>query len=575
MIIISATDSVDKGKAFEEFIAILLSKLGYEILNVRVRKSGRELDIKASSKVTGAPLLVECKALSKTVSGPSLSKFYGIYDHEYRKPTHGLIGIFISLSGFNSESIEYYEEKNREVKGRFRIIGPDKILKLAAEADLISDDLTVKHVAKKSWPHDLGETLLIITKSQLYRVQMLKKNSKVNHFLAYRAKCEDPTAYEVESLRKNVHILKKLESFNLIARKGILLALSQMDDLVSLDHLQDITKQSAVTIQTELSYLKDRNLIEEPKEGQFTLVYDIRAFAEISKEILASTYKYEFLRTNYFNKMNNQVLSQYCLSRRFLEAKQDDEHKLLASLFRFSPSVLNHALFGETERYRVTYEHAVEIGADSTKIFNFGKSSFYTELIPHLLRDLHDKDNILIRNLKPIVGIKEEHRVVLANTLEKYFDITAGGVFAFMKAGGDIKAGQLLSTDRPTAFNTSMTTFNLTNDPQCIEEMKDIYTKLIEEGIDSSQLAIMANNIGACLMALQRWPEANHWLSEGISQSDIVPQLHGNLAIVLEHLGDSAGASASLQKAKKLDPNYFIELRANRIKSVLSNNQNQ
>jgi tetratricopeptide (TPR) repeat protein len=566
MIIISATDSVDKGKAFEEFIAILLSKLGYEILNVRVRKSGRELDIKASSKVTKAPLLVECKALSKTINGPSLSKFYGIYDHEYRKPTHGLIGLLISLSGFNSEAIEYYEEKNREVKGRFRIIGPGQILNLAAEADLISDDLTVKHVAKKSWPHDLGETLLIITKSQLYRVQMLKKNGKVNHFLAYRAKCEDPTAYEVESLRKNVHILKKLESFNLVARKGTLLALSQMDDLVSFDLLQDITKQSAVTIQNELSYLKDRNLIEEPNEGQFSPVYDIRAFAEISKELLASTYKFEFLKTNYFDKMNNQELSQYCLSRRFLEAKQDDEHKLLASLFRFSPSVLNHALFGETDRYRVTHDHVAEIGADSSRISEIGKSSFYTELIPHLLRDLHDKDNVSIRELHPIVGLREEHRVVLANTLETIFDITAGGVLAFMKAGEDLKAGQLVSTDNRTAFNSAMTTFNLTRDHRCIEEMKGIYAKLIEEGIDNNQLAIMANNIGVCLMALGSWPEAKHWLSEGLSYSDVLPQLHGNLARVLEQLGDSAGASASLQNARKLDPNYEVKPQADSVK---------
>jgi len=150
MIIISAADSVDKGKAFEEFIAILLSKLGYEIRNVRVRKAGRELDIKACSKVTGAPLLAECKAISKTLTGPPLSKFYGIYDHEYRKPNHGLIGLLISLSGFNSEAIEYYEEKDEEVQGRFRIIGPDQILKLAVEADLISDDLTVYGTARSN-----------------------------------------------------------------------------------------------------------------------------------------------------------------------------------------------------------------------------------------------------------------------------------------------------------------------------------------------------------------------------------------------------------------------------------------
>jgi len=78
MIIISAKHSANIGKAFEEFIAILLSKLGYTIENMRVRRAGRELDIRASSKVTGSPLLVECKGLSKPLTGPSFSKFYGV-----------------------------------------------------------------------------------------------------------------------------------------------------------------------------------------------------------------------------------------------------------------------------------------------------------------------------------------------------------------------------------------------------------------------------------------------------------------------------------------------------------------
>jgi hypothetical protein len=94
MISIFAADSVDKGKAFEEFIAMVLSKRGYEIRNVRVRKAGRELDSKASTRVT--PLLAECKALSKSLTGPILSKFYGIFDHEERNPTHGLMGLLIS-----------------------------------------------------------------------------------------------------------------------------------------------------------------------------------------------------------------------------------------------------------------------------------------------------------------------------------------------------------------------------------------------------------------------------------------------------------------------------------------------
>jgi hypothetical protein len=75
MIILSAKEPIDKGKAFEQFISILLSKLGYQVKKTRIRKAGRELDIDAESKVTGLPLLVECKAESQPLGSGAYNKF--------------------------------------------------------------------------------------------------------------------------------------------------------------------------------------------------------------------------------------------------------------------------------------------------------------------------------------------------------------------------------------------------------------------------------------------------------------------------------------------------------------------
>jgi tetratricopeptide (TPR) repeat protein len=562
MIIISAKDAVDIGKAFEEFIAILLSKLGYSIENMRVRRAGRELDIRASSKITGLPLLVECKGLSKPLTGPSFSKFYGVYDHEYRKSNSNLMGLLISLTGFNSEVLDYYQEKDERVRERFRIIGPEQILKFAVEADLISDDLTVQHLTRRSWPFELGETLLIITATQYYRVQLLKKDGRITHFIAYRAKCEDPTEYEVNMLHQNVRLLKKLESFDLSARKQILLALSQAQESTSCEELSSLTKQSVITVSTELSYLKDRNFVEESGKGRFVLVHDIRSFCEVSKELLASQYKYDFLLSLYFRQMNNVHLSTYCLSRRFISAEDAQEHPVLSSVFQYSPAALNQALFGDIERYRVTHEHALQIKpANSQEITNIGRGSFYTEIVPHLLKDLHDRDNAALHELESIVGLREEYHIVLATTVRQILDLTAGGIIVQMKAGEAVKAGQLVTTDIGTVFNLSMTTFNLTQDRKNIDEMIKTYHDFQQKGGDLTTLAIMSNCIGRSLIVLQDWSNAKEWFVTGLTHDNTIPQLHGNLARVLEEIGDASDAVASFEQAKKLDPDYGLKLQ--------------
>ena len=91
MIILAVNNANDRGTAFEKFMSIILSKLGYEITNVNVKKAGRELDIEATAMVTGDPLLVECKAHSAVITGSDLSGFYGKYEHE-RSKNHGCLG---------------------------------------------------------------------------------------------------------------------------------------------------------------------------------------------------------------------------------------------------------------------------------------------------------------------------------------------------------------------------------------------------------------------------------------------------------------------------------------------------
>lgn len=537
MIFLSGLTSSEKGKAFEEFIRILLSKLGYQIKNVRVRKSGRELDIQAVSKVTGAPILIECKGTTKPVDGPAFSKFYGIYDHEYRKSARTLTGLLISLSGFNSEVGSYYEEKGEEVKQRFKILGPDKIIQLAVEADLVSDDLTVQHLARKSWPFDLDETLLIITKLHLlYRVQLLKKDGIVTHFLVYRAKCEDPTEYEIETLRHSLPILKKIEAFNLSARKTIILELAQSDYPVSIEDLTVATNQSRATIETEIDFLQDRKLVEDNNKGKYHLVPDIRVFCEVSRELVASQYKYDFLLSRYFENMNDLRLAEYCFSRRFLTVQPNRDISVLNAMFRFSPSALNHALFGEIGRFQVTHEHSRQLGVETNQLIDVQEQIFFSEIIPQLLKDLHDIDNKTLTQLPSVVGLLEEYHIAFANSWNRFFEIQSSGITMRLTANEEVRAGQLISADILTEFNAACTTFQLFRDTESIKQMERIFQRMSKNQPNNDELSKMANDIGVCYLTLSHYQAAKQWFEDAFGFGDDFPEIRKNLSKVLKAL---------------------------------------
>src|SRR6202161_1941246 len=71
-----------RGHLFEAFVARVLGALGYEEARterLKVTSDGIEIDVEARQKVTGHPLVAECKTSSTNVSAELLSAFLGKY----------------------------------------------------------------------------------------------------------------------------------------------------------------------------------------------------------------------------------------------------------------------------------------------------------------------------------------------------------------------------------------------------------------------------------------------------------------------------------------------------------------
>ena len=534
MVILAVNKENDRGTAFEEFMSTILSKIGYEITNVKVRKSGRELDIEATTTITGEPLLVECKAHSAVITGPELSKFYGKYTHEKEKNSQ-LFGLMVSLSGFNSEFKAYYEEKPDSVKKRFKIYGPNEITELAVRADLIAGDQTIKHEARKYWPFELGETLFVITKTQFFRIQILEKDGKETHFIAYRDHGQAPTTHEIQTLKTDVSFINNLEPLNIAARKELIIALAKSEQPMSVARLKRLSKQSIETINAEVRHFEERKIIAK-RGTSFYLSPDFAAFFEIFKEVYSDDFKYEFLQSHFFRLMNTDDLVRYCLNRRNITL-DIDQIQVLKKIFYYSPSVLDFALFGDTSRYNKTFEHANQIQANLDEINAISISQFFSELIHFLLSDLHDSSNISLRNLDSIPTLYEEHKVILGTTFGRIFELAYGGTFGFTKIKDPVEAGTLLSGDHFALINSLFSQFHATGNVARIDEAADLVNNIEVTSENRRDVAAIANNIGLVYWNSDRLLEALSWFEEGLLLDDSIAEIHANLARVIAQMG--------------------------------------
>lgn len=553
MIILSPKKATAKGRAFEDFVSILFSRLGYEVTDTRVQKTGRELDIRARARVTDAPLIAECKGHASSTTAPMLRKFYGDYDHEYRKPTPGLVGVMLSTAGFNSPAREWYSEKSEDIRQRFHIVGPERIMSLAVDAGLIAPDAVVRHEAAIVWPFDLGDTLLVITETRLYRVQILKRGGEETHFIAYREHCGSPTEHEVQRLRREVTRLKKLEPHNLFASKKIMLTLARADRPLPPSEVSAASDESMATAEAELSSLAARKLVELVEGQGYVLVEDMHAFQEMARELLPSESKYRFLSSRYFRRMNTPELVDYCFRRRLLDPPAPNERDTLMRVFSVSPSTLHEALFGDIELYKTTAEHMGLVANETNRLEGIRRSQFSMELMPYLLLDLHDRENCLLREMQPVVGLKEAHDVAVAHSGGLVFELGAAGFSTYLQAKGDIKAGQPCSTSPMTASLCEMTMYHLTKDAQPLHNLTEIYESRAAAGADARELAGLANNAGLAHLMADDLDSARRWFDLGLTHCDDMAVLYANLARVLLLTGDNRAGAEALERARAID----------------------
>jgi restriction system protein len=148
------------GYEFEEFVARLLRKMGYENVKVTQRSGDKGKDILATSnsgKNHKYPVVVECKH-QKSVGRPVIQKLQGALLHEI--DDHPFIKGIVVISGkFTKEAIEYTKEINNKHSDwmEIELMDGHKLKELCKEHGIkvingkihITSNLTFKHLPKE------------------------------------------------------------------------------------------------------------------------------------------------------------------------------------------------------------------------------------------------------------------------------------------------------------------------------------------------------------------------------------------------------------------------------------------
>jgi hypothetical protein len=156
-----------------------LDSAGYEEFRVGTHKTGREIDIFAKHKVTGHPIICECKAHEELIGSGDIHKFYSIYDLEYRR-NRKFVGLFFSLSGFKSTALATYDEMTADVKSRFLLKDADFILSMLSKTKFITSDDTLDFIISSRTKCNLGERYLSCVGGETYWVQIVLSDDKLS-----------------------------------------------------------------------------------------------------------------------------------------------------------------------------------------------------------------------------------------------------------------------------------------------------------------------------------------------------------------------------------------------------------
>jgi tetratricopeptide (TPR) repeat protein len=551
MIRIAASDPNKKGRIFENFVKKMLEGQGYYDFRT-VKKTGRQIDIFAKHKVTDQPIICECKAYETKLNGNHLTKFRGLYDHEY-DTNKSLIGLFFSLSGFGDGLIEYYDEIDKKVKKRLKIFSDKDIFTFIVDSNIVESTDVITHIIRNKLPYDIEHQYLSVSEHGEYWISIFGIGGKETHFTILSAKGDEVQKYIIDELMNVDTQIKKLIPINLNVRTKIILNLTD-NKIKTIKEISNEITESTIDIKMALLNLINEDTIR--KSGKrYRINNELETFILMSKEFLSSKYRNEYFRSAYVQGMIDERLINYLQTRFYI--KFDVDHKEgLVKLLQISPSALLQSLIYPTGPYKKGYEQISKKGTPKKamkKLMQSSQTSLMMMLMKFLISDLDKDGHIDILADKNIRGYYIQIETKFASLENLILHLNFNSTIMAMKAAGRIEAGQLVS---PTTLGAYIDIANLYIQLENLDKALEAYDIIIEYSTDKELLKTAWNNRGLVFAMKADFNIAIDCYKKSIIYDNKLKEPYYNLGRAYLSLNDKQNAKKYFKKALKIDKNY-------------------
>ena len=413
-------DKKEKGRALEQQFGYVLNHLGYTDLSFNIHKTGEELDVKGFSKLFGEPLIAECKAHKKQIGTGDIRKFFSSFQTSFDKnpQTHG---IFLSLSGYNSTALEWYEENViTEKKKIFKLLnGKDLTDILNKENLLCSLDKLKANVSSITSLPSMNQQILLTDRSIFWKISVYASSSDTTYIIFLKSNGETILKPDIEYILKRLSLGdEKILQIN--DRHQLISCLYDLSEKSPEDLSKNI-QQPIENVQTIIDELFAEKIIEATNE-KIKLKEEFPACYLIYKECREYSLKdlINFMSEKYYLNQIDKIIDY--TSIRF-KLKKEIINDLLIGVLKISPKCLEFCLEGDTKPYNNAYKQIIE-GKTATeelkdKFYNKQFKYFSPEIISLLfhecteetsLKKLHIKEeiNIIYASLKLKLGSQQK-----------------------------------------------------------------------------------------------------------------------------------------------------------------------
>lgn|GEM_PF-3184214 len=190
----------EKGHLLERLIARFLTSNGYTDVDLNEIVEGTEWDVTGKAALTGSPVIVSCKCLSKSVSPEPLQALaYNTINLSMTNPTAS--GVLIAIPRLSPAAEANFDSMHSEFRKRIKVYDEARLLETLIERQHIVNPAVIRYRTEQTYDLVPGDTRVLETARGTFVAQFVLTESHVQGYLLFTKDGQECTPEQLQQLR--------------------------------------------------------------------------------------------------------------------------------------------------------------------------------------------------------------------------------------------------------------------------------------------------------------------------------------------------------------------------------------